>query len=141
MKGVFRMQGGLKRLVLVVAGTVCVTIGAIGVFVPVLPTTPFLLLAAACYTRGSRRLYCALLNNRLVGSYLRNYLEGRGMTRRSKIWTLTLLWAGITLAAALATDSLHVRVVLGIVLTAVTLHILSIGEPVKQDDASELARS
>jgi len=134
------MRGGLKRSLLIVAGTVCVTIGAIGIVVPVLPTTPFLLLAAACYTRGSRRLYCALLNNRLVGSYLRNYLEGKGMTRRSKIWTLSLLWAGITLAAALATDSLLVRVVLGIVLTAVTIHILTIGEPATQGDSSELIR-
>ena len=134
------MRGGLKRSLLIVAGTVCVTVGAIGVVVPVLPTTPFLLLAAACYTRGSRRLYCALLNNRLVGSYLRNYLEGKGMTRRSKIWTLSLLWAGITLAAALATDSLLVRVVLGIVLTAVTIHILTIGEPATQGDSSELIR-
>ncbi|NLE94868.1 MAG: DUF454 domain-containing protein [Dehalococcoidia bacterium] len=134
------MRGGLKRSLLIVAGTVCVTVGAIGIVVPVLPTTPFLLLAAACYTRGSRRLYCALLNNRLVGSYLRNYLEGKGMTRRSKIWTLSLLWAGITLAAALATDSLLVRVVLGIVLTAVTIHILTIGEPATQGDSSELIR-
>lgn len=134
------MRGGLKRSLLIVAGTVCVTVGAIGIVVPVLPTTPFLLLAAACYTRGSRRLYCALLNNRLVGSYLRNYLEGKGMTRRSKIWTLSLLWAGITLAAALATDSLLVRVVLGIVLTAVTVHILTIGEPATQGDSSELIR-
>lgn len=134
------MRGGLKRSLLIVAGTVCVTVGAIGIVVPVLPTTPFLLLAAACYTGGSRRLYCALLNNRLVGSYLRNYLEGKGMTRRSKIWTLSLLWAGITLAAALATDSLLVRVVLGIVLTAVTIHILTIGEPATQGDSSELIR-
>jgi uncharacterized membrane protein YbaN (DUF454 family) len=134
------MPERLKRWLLIAAGTACVAVGAIGIVVPVLPTTPFLLLAALCYTRGSQRLYTWLLNNRMVGSYLRNYLEGKGMTRRSKIWTLSLLWAGITLAAALATDSLLVRVVLGIVLTAVTIHILTIGEPATQGDSSELIR-
>jgi uncharacterized protein len=121
------MSEHLKRWLLIAAGTVCVIIGAVGIIVPVLPTTPFLLLAAACYTRGSQRLYTALLHNRLVGSYLRNYLEGRGMTRRSKVWTLSLLWLGITLAAAFATESLLVRMLLAAVLAGVTIHILTIG--------------
>jgi len=121
------MSNRLQRWLLILAGSLCVAIGTIGVFVPVLPTTPFLLLAAACYARGSRRLYGSLLNNRSVGSYLRGYLEGRGMTRRSKVWTLSLLWVGITLAAALATDSLMVRMLLAAVLVGVTIHILTVG--------------
>ena len=121
------MPDRLKRWLLIAAGTVCVGIGAVGIVVPVLPTTPFLLLAAVCYTRASKRLYTALLNNRLVGSYLTNYLEGRGMTRRSKVWTLSLLWGGIALAAALTTDSLGVRILLATVLCGVTAHILTVG--------------
>jgi hypothetical protein len=117
----------LKRWLLVAAGTACVGIGAIGIVVPVLPTTPFLLLAAICYTRGSERLYRALLSNRLFGSYIRNYLEGRGMTAKAKAWTLSLLWAGIALTAALATDSLVVRMLLAAVLVGVTIHILTVG--------------
>ena len=123
------MSNELRRCLFIVAGTVCVIVGAIGVVVPVLPTTPFLLLAAACYTRGSPRLYSALLSNRLFGGYLRNYLEGRGMTLRAKIWTLCLLWIGIALAAALATDSLAIRMLLTAVLVGVTLHILMVGSP------------
>ncbi|MBN1857565.1 MAG: YbaN family protein [Dehalococcoidia bacterium] len=121
------MPDRLKRWLFIAAGTVCVCIGAVGIVVPGLPTTPFLLLAAFCYTRGSQRLYTALLNNRLVGSYLRNYLEGRGMTRRSKVWTLSLLWGGIILAAVLATDSMSVRILLAIILCGVTAHILTVG--------------
>ena len=109
------------------AGTICVAVGTIGVFLPVLPTTPFLLLAAFCYTRSSKRLYGALLSNRLVGSYLKNYLEGRGMTRRSKLWTLGLLWLGIALAASVATDETGVRLLLVAVLVGVTIHILTVG--------------
>ena len=109
------------------AGTACVGIGAIGIVVPVLPTTPFLLLAAICYARSSQRLYTALLSNRLLGSYIGNYLEGRGMTARAKAWTLSLLWLGIALTAALATDSLMVRMLLAAVLVGVTIHILMVG--------------
>jgi uncharacterized membrane protein YbaN (DUF454 family) len=73
------------------AGTIALGIGVIGIIVPVLPTTPFLLLAAICYMRGSHRLYNALLCNRFIGSYVRNYLEGRGMSRKMKMWTLSML--------------------------------------------------
>ena len=135
------MSEHVKRWLLIAAGTLCVIIGAVGIIVPVLPTTPFLLLAAACYTRGSQRLYTALLNNRLVGSYLRNYLEGRGMTRRSKIWTLSLLWLGITLTAAFATDSLPVRMLLAAVLVGVTIHVLTIGTARTGAESTDAIRS
>jgi uncharacterized membrane protein YbaN (DUF454 family) len=131
------MSNKLRRWLFVVAGTVCVIVGAIGVVVPVLPTTPFLLLAAICYTRSSPRLYAALLSNRLMGSYLRNYLEGRGMTVRAKVWTLSLLWTGIVLASALATDSLMVRMLLAVVLAGVTIHILTVGTAETKPESTE----
>jgi uncharacterized membrane protein YbaN (DUF454 family) len=116
----------LKRRLFVAAGTVALGLSVVGVIVPVLPTTPFLLLAAFCYMRGSQRLYAALLRNRFAGSYLRDYLEGRGMPRKKKIWTLAMLWCAMVLTAVLATDSLAVRVVLAVILAAVTVHILRI---------------
>jgi uncharacterized membrane protein YbaN (DUF454 family) len=116
----------LKRRLFVAAGTVALGLSVVGVIVPVLPTTPFLLLAAFCYMRGSQRLYAALLRNRFVGSYLRDYLEGRRMPRKKKIWTLAMLWCAMVLTAVLATDSLAVRVVLAVILAAVTVHILRI---------------
>src|SRR4030043_203638 len=85
----------LKRRLFVIAGSITLGIGVVGIIVPVLPTTPFLLLAAICYMRGSQQLYNALLCNRFIGSYVRNYLEGRGMSLKMKIWTLSLLWAAI----------------------------------------------
>lgn len=119
-------QNKLKRRILIITGTICVIIGGIGIIVPVLPTTPFLLLAALCYVRGSPRLYSKLLHNRLFGSYLRNYLEGRGMSRKMKIWTLCLLWITIALTATLATESLIIRIILAAVLLGVTIHLLLI---------------
>ena len=116
----------IKRRLFVIAGTITLVIGIVGIFVPVLPTTPFLLLTALCYLRGSKRLYDALLGNRFIGSYIRNYLEGRGMSLRMKIWTIALLWIAITLSAVLATDNLIVRIILGVVLVGVTTHIVLI---------------
>ena len=120
------VSGKLKRRLFIITGTISLGIGVIGIIVPVLPTTPFLLLAAICYMRGSKRLYNALLCNRFIGSYIRNYLEGRGMSLKIKIWTLSLLWAAIACTSVLATDSLIIRIILAVVLTGVTIHILLI---------------
>ena len=115
-----------KRRLFVVAGSIALVLGIIGIIVPVLPTTPFLLLAALCYMRGSRQLYDMLLCNRFLSNYIRNYLEGRGMSLKMKIWTLSLLWVAIILTATLVTDSLIIRIILAVVLTGVTIHILKI---------------
>lgn len=118
--------GKLTNRVLVIAGTSALLVGIIGVFVPVLPTTPFLLLAAICYLKGSPVLYTRLLHNRFFGAYIRNYMEGRGMSLKMKIWTLALLWAGILATTIFAVDSLLIRILLAVVLTGVTIHILLI---------------
>jgi len=121
-----RIPDKLKRRLFVIAGTIALGIGVVGIIVPVLPTTPFLLLAALCYMRGSQRLYHALLYNRFIGSYVRNYLEGRGMSLKMKIWTLSLLWVAIVCTAVLAIDSLTIRIILAVVVIGVTIHILLI---------------
>ncbi len=120
------MPDKLKRQVFVIAGTIALVLGVIGIVLPVLPTTPFLLLAAICYMRGSQQLYNALLRNRFVGNYVRNYLEGRGMSLTNKIWTISFLWIAILCTAFLVTESLVIRIILAVVLLGVTVHILLI---------------
>lgn len=87
------------RWMLISAGMICVGLGAIGIILPGLPTTPFLLLAAYCFARSSEHFHCWLLNHRWFGSYVRNFEEGRGMTRRAKAATLLVMWLsfGITI--------------------------------------------
>ena len=99
-----------------------------GAFVPVLPTTPFLLLAAACFVRSSERLHRWLFSNRLFGEYLRRYRDGEGLPLSSKVATLVLLWASIGSSALLAVpDRLwSVRVALFAIAVAVTVHVLRI---------------
>ena len=85
----------LIRPLLVVAGSISVALGIAGIFLPLLPTTPFLLLAAACYVRSSPRLYRWLMNHRWTGEYIRNYREKRGLPLRTKILLVLLLWATV----------------------------------------------
>jgi len=120
------MRKKILQKVLIVAGTISVILGVIGIFVPVLPTTPFLLLAAACYLRSSERFYKWLMNNRLFGSYIKNYLEGKGMSLTVKIYTLVFLWAAIGLSIILVSENTILDIVLLAVALGVTVHILLI---------------
>jgi len=113
-----------RQVLLIACGTASVGVGVIGAFVPLLPTTPFLLLAAYLFGRSSERLYRLLLGNRLIGEYLRLYYEGRCMSRRHKVVTLALLWIALASTAALVAESWWLRGVLGSVGLAVTAHVL-----------------
>ena len=81
-----------KKAILVVAGSLCLALAVLGVFLPLLPTTPFLLLASACYVRSSERLHGWLMGNRLLGGYIRNFKERRGIPLRARVTTVVLLW-------------------------------------------------
>lgn len=111
---------------LVIFGTVFVGLGIVGIFMPILPTTPFLLLAAACYARSSQRFYHWLLTNRWFGTYIDNYRHKRGMPIKMKIAIVALLWLTIGLSAAFATQSLTVRIILIVIAVGVSVHIMSI---------------
>jgi hypothetical protein len=119
-----RASDRLLRGALVILGTCFLGLGILGVFLPLLPTTPFLLLAAACYARSSKRFYNRLLHNRWFGSYIRNYQEGRGISLRLKVVILALLWGTITYSAFFVVDELYWRIILLVIAVGVTIHIL-----------------
>jgi hypothetical protein len=100
-------------------------LGVVGIAVPLLPTTPFLLLASACFASSSERFNRSLHSNRVFGSYLTDYEAGRGISSRAKSATITVLWATILVSAALLSGT-HLRLVLFFVAVAVTAHILYI---------------
>ena len=114
----------LARLLWTAAGTLSLAVGVVGIILPVLPTTPFVLIAAACYLRGSKRMYDKLVKNRYFGGYLRDYMEGRGVSKRATVVSITSLWILILLSAVFATNDLIIRAVLIAVATAVTIHLL-----------------
>ncbi|PTU74802.1 YbaN family protein [Pseudomonas mangrovi] len=83
------------RYALLTIGWLSLVLGVIGIFLPVLPTTPFLLLSAACFVRSSRRVYLWLVTHPQLGPWIRDYLDGNGIPLRGKIWAIGLMWAGI----------------------------------------------
>lgn len=119
-------MSGVTKALLVAVGTVAMGLGVLGILVPLLPTTPFLLLAAACYARSSQRFHRWLLANRYLGQYIRDYQERRGMSRRAKVTTLALLWVALGFSAGLLVPAFAGRLVLLLVGVGVTLHILSL---------------
>lgn len=113
------------KIIYVILGTLFLTLGIIGAFLPLLPTTPFLLLSAGCYMRSSQRLYGWLLSNRWLGSYIRNYRERRAMTAASKAFTLALLWGSLVFCIFWIADPVWLKILLGAILSGVTAHIFS----------------
>ena len=114
----------IHKWFLITVGIISVGLGLFGVFIPVLPTTPFLLLAAGCFMRSSQRLYDWLIHHKWFGEYIRNYREYRAIPLRAKVVTLVLLWSVIGTTALFAVTLWWVRVLLGVVAVGVTLHLL-----------------
>lgn len=123
----------LSRTLWFIAGAICVVLCAIGVVLPILPTTPFLLAAAACYYKNSPRMQRWLLNNKWFGKYIRNYTEGKGLTKKNKITALTVLWAKIGLSTVFmlyrlmpAQLVLPIQIIMILVAIVVSAHILGL---------------
>lgn len=112
------------KILLIVVGTICVILGVFGIFLPLLPTTPFLLLAAYCYSRSSERFYHWLITNRWFGEYIRNYREGRGMLLKQKIIALSLLWITISYSALFVVSHGWLQLLLLVIALCVTVHLL-----------------
>jgi uncharacterized protein len=115
----------IVRALLLIAGTFSLGLGAIGIFLPILPTTPFLLISAACYMRSSERMHKWILSNRWFGEYIRNYQEGKGIPLKTKILAMTVLWGAILYSAFIALDEILIaQIALLIIALGVSLHLV-----------------
>lgn len=131
MPGCEKKGHKIIRLLWLAGGVICVFLGAIGIVLPILPTTPFLLAAAACFCKSSTRMYNWLLSNKWFGEYIRNYREGRGLPRRTKITALTVLWATIGISIVFLLNRilpqpliLPLQLIMIVVAIGVSIHIL-----------------
>ena len=126
------------RTLLIAAGLLFVGLGIVGIFLPILPTTPFLLLAAYCFARSSDRFYHWLMTNRWFGAYIRNYREGRGMPLREKIISLTALWLTISATIIFSVSAWWLRLLLLAIALGVTTHLVRLPtyRPSPQDSPS-----
>ena len=112
------------RGTLIVIGWTSVVLGVLGIFLPVLPTTPFLLLAAACFVRSSPKFYQWLVEHPRLGRYILYYLEGKGIPTRAKWIAITMIWTTISLSALLVVPIFWVKCLLFAIAIAVSIYIL-----------------
>lgn len=119
-------QSRLVRATLVATGTVLVGIGILGIFLPLLPTTVFFLLAAACYGKSSPGAYRWLTTNRWFGRYLRDYREEHGATVGTKLFSLGSLWLGIGISGYFLRGNYWIDGILLLVALGVTVHLLTL---------------
>ncbi|MFW6253859.1 MAG: YbaN family protein [Chitinivibrionales bacterium] len=115
----------MKRILLITAGLFALTLGVIGVAVPVLPTTPFILLAAACFFRSSDTLYRWMINHQIFGEYIRSYRQYRAIPVRAKIISIFMLWLFISFSVFFVVRVLWVNILLLLIATGVTIYILN----------------
>ena len=109
-----------------ISGFLLVAIGVIGIFLPLLPTTIFLILASICFVKSSPRANEWLRNHKVLGGYIDNYQNKTGLTRNAKIANIITLWTSISLSAFLLTEELYIRILLLAIAIGVTIHLVMI---------------
>ena len=114
------------RYFYLISGFILVAIGVVGIFLPLLPTTIFLILASICFLKSSPKANEWLRNHKVLGGYIDNYQNKTGLTRNAKIANIITLWTSISLSAFLLTEELFIRILLLAIAIGVTIHLLMI---------------
>jgi len=114
----------MKRIFLITVGSLSLGVGVLGIFLPLLPTTPLLLLAAACYVRSSDRLYHWLITHKHFGPYIRNYREGNGIPLKAKIIGVSLLWISMLFTIIFVVPLVSIKILLFLIASYFTWFIL-----------------
>ncbi|MDR2652489.1 MAG: YbaN family protein [Prevotellaceae bacterium] len=114
------------RYLLVLLGIISLALGVLGIFLPILPTTPFLLLSTALFAHSSKRLYSLLLNHKILGKYIRGFLNEKAIPLRIKIFSISAMWLTMLYVIFfVVTERLWLQLLLFATAIVVTLHILS----------------
>ena len=119
------MMKGSRRIIYIILGSFFLILGAIGIFVPLLPTTPFWLLTCWFYIRSSEKLYNRVMSNRHFGPYIRNYMVDKAIPLRSKIISVAVMWLSAIFTSLFLVDILWVKILLILISIGVSWHILS----------------
>ncbi len=113
------------KIFLSIIGLISLGLGLVGIFLPVLPTTPFLLLSAALFLRSNRRLYDWLLNHPRLGPYITNFMIHKSIPLKVKVISVSLVWITLLYCAIFVVEFWLFRLLFILLATAVTIHILS----------------
>ena len=113
----------IKKYLLLIIGTISLILGTIGIFIPLLPTTPFILLASFCYIRSSNRLYDWLINHKIFGKYIYDYLVHKSVKKSAKITAVSLIWFSLFFSFYII-NNLYINLILLIIGILVSIHII-----------------
>lgn len=114
----------LKKILLTL-GIISLGLGVLGVFLPLLPTTPFVLLSAYLFAKSSEKFHQRLMNHRIFGQLIRDYNEDKSIPLHAKIFAIATMWPSMLFAIFyIATDKLWLQILLATIATGVTIHIL-----------------
>lgn len=113
------------RYLLTIFGLISLSLGIIGIFLPVLPTTPFLLLSAALFLRSDRRLYDWLLGHKRLGPYIKNFMVNKAIPLRVKVLSISMIWITLLYCAIAVVDNWILRAMFIVLAIAISIHILS----------------
>ncbi|MFD1850813.1 YbaN family protein [Oceanobacillus bengalensis] len=114
----------IKKLFLIIVGSLSLGLGVLGIFLPLLPTTPLLLLSAACYIRSSDRLYQWLITNKRFGAYILNYREGNGIPLKAKVIGVCTLWISMLFTVIFVIPLMVIKILLLLIASYFTWFIL-----------------
>lgn len=115
----------LKKYSLILLGFLSLSLGVLGIFLPLLPTTPFLLLASYCFMKSSEKLYIWLINHKIYGKYIHNYLKHKAITLTTKISSILLLWLSLAVSMFWV-ENIFIVLLLILIGLGVSWHILSL---------------
>jgi uncharacterized protein len=126
------MSKSIKKCLLIVAGSLSLGLGVIGIFIPLLPTTPFLLLSSYCYLKSSNRLYQWLIYHKIFGAYIYHYITYKAVLKSTKIGAFIFLWGTLILSMFLF-NNLHLRIFLILIGIGVSVHLYTLKTIRKED--------
>lgn len=115
----------MKKKIFFVVGILSIILGSIGIFLPILPTTPFLLLSAYCFNKSSEKFHKTLLENKIFGKYIKDYQEKKGVSRKNKFIAILTLIISVTFSIT-KISNLYLKIFLIVILIVVSFHILKL---------------
>jgi uncharacterized protein len=127
------VTGSLKKAIYIIVGSISLAAGLVGVFLPVIPTTPFILLSAGCFLRSSERLFQWVVSNETLGPTIQNYHEGKGITKNTKIRAIVMMWLTISLSVYFFITNTYLIALLYVIAIGVSVYLFKLPTVKEQD--------
>lgn len=115
----------IKKVLYIILGSLCLVLGSVGIFLPILPTTPFLLLSSYFYVRSSEKLYNWLINHKIFGRYIYNYVTYKAVPKKAKITAILMIIITVPVAVVLI-DNIYTYIIIPIIALIVCIYILKL---------------